>query len=120
MLSERGRRVKRTEIGLGIAAGAAGIVLGLTSLLGWLPYAAGTPVPHDAQTTGLYSIVLLAANAFGVVAALAVNRRHVLGALGMSAVTAVVLVFGFPWQSLPAVLYIMSVVMALVPEKSLH
>lgn len=109
--------MRKTEIGLGIAAGLSGIVLGVLSLLFILPYQSDTLIPHNVQTIVPISIVLIAANTIGIVGALLVKKHHILGSVFMTIVTIAVLVLGFPWQSLPAVLYIMSVVMALVPVK---
>lgn len=110
--------MRKMEIGLGAAAGIAGLLLAALSMTGVLPYSAKDMLlPHDAQNVQAYAIVLAAANALGVAGALLVKRRHVLGSLIMFAVTLTVLFFGFPWQSIPAVVYIMSVVLAMVPVK---
>lgn len=109
--------MRKTETGLGIAAGASGIVLGVLSLLFILPYQSDTLIAHNAQTIGPLSIALIIANAVGIVGALLVRKHHNLGSVIMTVVTIAVLVLGFPWQTLPAVLYIMAVVMALVPVK---
>lgn len=110
--------MRKMEIGLGVAAGIAGLLLAALSMMGVLPYSAKDVfLPHDAQNVHTYAIVLAAANALGVAGALIVKRHHVLGSLIMFAVTLTVLVFGFPWQCIPAVVYIMSVVLAMVPVK---
>ena len=112
--------MRKTETGLGIAAGASGIILGLLSLMGVLPYRSGSLVTHDADTVVVIGLVLIAVNVAGIIGALTVRKHHVIGSVVMAAVTVAVLILGFPWQSLPAVIYIMSVVMALVPVKSMQ
>jgi hypothetical protein len=44
-------------------------------------------------------------------------KNNIAGAGLMAACLIMILIFGFPWQSLPAVVYVISVVMAVVPEK---
>ncbi len=110
--------MRKTEIGLGIAAGIIGLVLALLSLLSVLPYSEQDVIlPHDAASVQTYGIILLAVNALGVAAAITVNKHHVMGSVVMTLCTVAVLVFGFPWQSITAVVYIISVVLAMVPVK---
>ncbi len=116
----RGRRLRKTEIGLGIVAGSLGIVLGLLSFFEVLPYRVDTFIPHNADTTLLVSILMVGANAIGIFGALTVHKHHVLGSAVMGFVTLAVLIIGFPWQSISAVAYIMSIVMALVPVKAIQ
>lgn len=110
--------MRKTEIGLGVAAGITGIVLTLLSMMSVLSYSAKDIVmPHDASSVSIYFIVLLAANTLGVIGAIIIRWHHVLGSVVMMLVTIIVLIFGFPWQSVSAVMYIMSVVLAMVPVK---
>jgi hypothetical protein len=110
--------MRKLEIGLGVAAGTTGIILSILSMMQILPYTTEDIfLPHDAANVQTYAIVLLAANAIGVAGAVIVKWHHVLGSVTMFAVTLIVLVFGFPWQSIPAVVYVMSVVLAMVPVK---
>lgn len=106
--------MRKTEIYLGIIAGLAGIILAVLYMLNVLPYKTAV---LDVQTVFVFGTVLIGANIIGIAGALLINRNHLLGSAVMTAVTIIVVVFGFPWQSLPAVIYIMSVVMAAVPVK---
>ncbi len=110
--------MRKLEIGLGLAAGLTGIILSVLSMMRVLPYTAqDVLLPHDPASVQIYAIVLLAANVLGIVGALLVKRHNLLGSIIMFIVTLVVLVFGFPWLCIPAVVYIMSVVLAMVPVK---
>lgn len=106
--------MRKTEIFLGIFAGFIGIILAVLFMLNILPYKFEIP---DANTVFTFGIILAGANITGIIGALLVNKNNILGAAVMAAVTITVMIFGFPWQSLPAVIYIMSVVMAVVPVK---
>jgi hypothetical protein len=111
--------MRKTEIGLGVAAGLTGIVLAVLSMLGVLPYSTKDVImPHDAASVQTYAIILLAVNALGVIGAVLVKWQHVAGSVIMTLVTFTVLIFGFPWQSITAVVYIISVVLAMVPVKT--
>ena len=101
--------MRKTEMVFGISAGAVGLLLAALSLTGILPYA-DTPVSAHA-------VICLCANAAGIVGAVFVRRHHILGSAIMAAVMVVVMCFGFPWQSIPAVMYIIAVVMAVVPVR---
>jgi hypothetical protein len=105
--------MRKTEFIFGLCAGVSGIALGLLSLFSLLPY------PPGADSGGETSAVFcLAANAFGILGALFVQKNNIFGALSMAVSMLVIMFFGFPWQSLPAVLYIISVVLAAVPVKA--
>lgn len=97
----------------GVVAGSIGIILAVLFLLDVLPYSQF--VEHTHNTT--YAIICIVANAIGLGAGLLVRKRHFLASIIMAAVMVVVVCFGFPWQVIPAVMYIISVVMAVVPEK---
>lgn len=110
--------MRKLEIGLGMAAGLTGILLSVLSMMQVLPYTTKDVfLPHDPQSVQTYAIILLAANVIGIAGALIVKRHNLLGSIIMFIVTLVVLVFGFPWLCIPAVVYIMSVVLAMVPIK---
>ncbi len=110
--------MRKTEIGLGAAAGTIGAVLAVLSMLHILPYSAKDVfLPHDAESVQIYAAILLAANLFGMAGAFTVSRHHVLGSVMMLIAAVVVLFLGFPWQSIPAVIYIISIVLAMVPVK---
>lgn len=105
--------MRKTEFIFGLCAGTAGVLLAALSLLSLLPY---LPEPGTADHT--YAFICLAANIFGIFGALIVQKYNIAGAVIMAAAVIAVMLFGFPWQSLPAVLYIISVVMAAVPVKA--
>ncbi len=110
--------MRKTEICLGAAAGITGVLLAVLSMLHLLPYSAKDVfLPHDAASVQAYAIILLTANLFGAAGALTVSRHHVLGSVMMLIAAAAVLFLGFPWQSVPAVVYIISIVLAMVPVK---
>jgi len=98
---------------LGLIAGISGLLLAVLSLLGVTGYLPGTLA--SAPYSGY---VLLAANVLGLAGALVVLKQHIVGSVAMVLATAVVLPFGFPWQSISGVIYIMAVVLALVPVKT--
>ena len=105
--------MRKTEFIFGLCAGASGLVLAALSLFSLLPH---LPGPDPLRQT--YAFICLAANLFGVFGALIVQKYNIAGAAVMAASTIAVMLFGFPWQSLPAVLYIISLVMAAVPVKT--
>ncbi len=108
--------MRKTEMIFGLCAGVAGIllaVLSLTSLLPWPEKALAYP-----ETLKAYAVVCIAANALGALGALLVQKHNIPGAVIMAVSMLALLFFGFPWQTLPAVLYIISVVMATVPVKT--
>ena len=110
--------MRKLEIGLGVAAGVTGLIIAMLSMLQVLPYSAkDVLLPHDTASVQTYAIVLLAANALGIAGAVIVRRHHLMGSVMMFVVTLIVLVFGFPWMSIPAVVYVMSVMLAMVPVK---
>lgn len=100
--------MRKTEFIFGICAGAAGLALGLLSLFSLLP-------DSGSQT---YAFICLGANVLGILGALIVQKNNVAGALSMAVSMLTLMFFGFPWQSLPAVLYIISFVLAAVPVKA--
>ncbi len=111
--------MRKTEIGLGMAAGITGVVLAVLSMFSVLPYSAKDIImPHDAVSVQTCAIILLAANVLGIAGAVVVKWHHVAGSVMMTLVMFIVLICGFPWQSVTAVLYIISVVLAMVPVKN--
>lgn len=109
--------MRKTEIGFGIIASASGLLLSFLSLYAILPYSAEIMIDYPAHIIRTYSIICMAAHVVGFAGALLVMKNHVLGSIVMAVVMINVLIFGFPWQSIPAVLYIISVVLAMVPVK---
>jgi hypothetical protein len=107
--------MRKTELWLGVGAGTAGVLLAVLSLFGVLPYSPQALTASSSVT--LSAVVCAAANIIGIAGAVTVQRHHIMASAVMTVVMVVVLFFGFPWQSIPAVVYIMSVVLALVPVK---
>lgn len=105
--------MRKTEVFMGIAAGAAGIIIALLSAFKILPF-----LPGDSQGAGTGAYVCLFSNIVGIAGALTVIKNNFAGAALMAACLITILFFGFPWQSLPAVIYAICVVMAAVPVKS--
>lgn len=108
--------MRKTEIIFGIVAGLVGCVLAILTLMGIMPNVAGRVSPFGTIQT--CAIVCIVANVFGVIGALAVRKHHVMGSIIMTVVLVLVLLFGFPWQSISAVIYIVSIVLSAVPVKS--
>ena len=101
--------MRKTELWFGVIAGAAGLLLGALSLAGILPYTAAAVSTH--------AVICIGANAAGIAGAVLVQRHHIFGSVIMAAVMVVVMFFGFPWQSVSAVMYIIAVVLAVVPVR---
>ena len=107
--------MRKTELAFGISAAAVGLILALLSLFLLLPYS-GT-VEYSADVIKTYAVVCIVANVIGLAGALLILKNNILGSIIMAASMIIVLFFGFPWQSISAVLYIISFIMAVVPEK---
>lgn len=105
--------MRKTEMTLGLIASISGLLLAALSLLGVTDYLPGT-LAADAYS----GYILLGANVLGLAGALIVLKRHIVGSIAMILAMAVVLLFGFPWQSISGVTYIMAVVLAVVPVKA--
>ena len=101
--------MRQTELWFGVVAGIAGLLLAVLSITGILPYI--------GDAVRAYDVVCIAANATGIVGAIIVQRYNIAGSVIMAAVMIVVMCFGFPWQSIPAVMYIISVVLAVAPVR---
>lgn len=112
MICERNIVMRKTEMILGIAAGAAGGIIALLSAFNILPF-----LPEHSRGAVYWAGICLCANAVGTAGAFIVPKNNIAGAGLMAACLIMILIFGFPWQSLPAVVYVISVVMAVVPEK---
>jgi ABC-type Fe3+ transport system permease subunit len=108
--------MRKTEFIFGLCAGITGLVLAALSYFSLLPRS--EIVSFSANTLSVYAAVCMAANVLGIIGALLVQKHNIPGAVIMAVSLIAVLLFGFPWQSLPAVLYIISVVMATVPVKT--
>ena len=109
--------MRKTELSFGIIASTAGLLLSFLSMYALLPYSTEIMKAYPENIIWTYSIICIAANAVGLAGAFLVLKNHVLGSIIMAIVMIVILIFGFPWQSIPAVLYIISVVLAMVPVK---
>lgn len=105
--------MRKTEMVIGVSAGAAGIILGLLFLFELLPV---SPLKPDAYNA-VYAYVCIAANVIGSAGGLLVRKRHFLGSGFMAAAMIIIMFFGFPWQMIPTVAYIVCIVLAVVPEK---
>jgi ABC-type Fe3+ transport system permease subunit len=108
--------MRKTEFMFGLCAGIAGLALAALSYFSLLPHP--ETVSYSDNTLKMYAALCMAANALGIAGALLVQKHNIPGAVFMAVSLIAILIFGFPWQSLSAVLYIISVVMATVPVKS--
>jgi hypothetical protein len=61
--------------------------------------------------------IQLGANALGIAGALIVMKHHIAGSVMMLLAATAAMLFGFPWQSISGVTYIMAIVLAVVPVK---
>ena len=109
--------MRKTEMWFGICAGGIGFALAISSFFSILPYTQATLSLFDEATIKNYAVICMAANAVGIFGALIVQKRNIMGAIIMSSCMIVIMFFGFPWQSLSAVMYIIAVVMATVPVR---
>lgn len=110
--------MRKTEVIYGLGAGVVGIVLSVLSLLKLLPNSAETIAMNSADVLRMYAYACMVANVVGIVGALLIQKNHILGSSMMAVAMVAVLICGFPWQSISAVVYIVSVVMAMVPVKT--
>ena len=108
--------MKKTETLFGVCAGIAGLILAVLSLFLLLPYASET-VSIDESAVKLYAVFCLAANIAGLAGALFIKKNNIIGSAIMTAAVIVILLFGFPWQSISAVMFFISIVMALAPDQ---
>lgn len=105
--------MRKTEMVIGVLAGTAGVILGLLFLFELLPVSPLKPNAYNAVYAGL----CIGGNVIGFVGGLLVGKRHFLGSAFMAAAMFIIMFFGFPWQMIPAVAYIVCIVLAVVPEK---
>lgn len=115
---QRGMLMRKTELIFGICAGASGLVLAVLALFSFLPFSPDAVHGLSQSTLNTYALICVAANVLGIAGALLVQKLNIAGALIMAVSMIAIMLFGFPWQSLPAVLYIISLVMAVVPVKA--
>jgi hypothetical protein len=101
--------VRKTELWFGIIGGAVGILVAALTLAEVLPYA--------QQQDKLYALICMGAGAAGITGALFVPRHHVAGSVIMAIGLVVIIIFGFPWQSVSAVLMIISATLSLAPVR---
>ena len=109
--------MRKTEAWIGLCAGIIGISIAVLSLFSLLPYSAQI-FKSDAGILQAYAYICIAANAAGFIGALLVLKNNIAGAAIMAASMIAIMFFGFPWQSISAMLYIISLVMATVPVKT--
>jgi len=100
---------RRTEFWFGLCGGAAGVVIAALTFFEILPYV--------GQMDKLAAIICAVAGAVGIVGALLIPRHHVAGSVVMAVALIAVTYFGFPWQSVSAVLLIISASLALAPVR---
>jgi len=100
---------RKTELWFGLCGGAVGVVIAALTYFEVLPYA--------GQPDKLAAIICAAAGAVGIAGALLVPRHHVAGSVIMAIALIAVTYFGFPWQSVSAVLLIISATLALAPVR---
>ena len=74
-------------------------------------------LPYAEQPDKLATIICAVAGVVGIVGALLVPRHHVAGSVVMAVALIAVTYFGFPWQSVSAVLLIISATLALAPVR---
>ncbi len=106
--------MRKTEMTIGICAGAVGIVLGLLLLFDLFPV---SPLVSGNLHRDVYAYICIAANVVGLVGAIMLRKRHLLGSGLMAAALIAIVFFGFPWQMISVTAYIVSVVLAVVPER---
>ena len=101
--------MRKTELWFGVCGGAAGILIAVLTYYGVLPLA--------NEPDRLFALICAAAGAAGIAGALLVPKHHVAGSVIMAAGMVAVTYFGFPWQSVSAVLLIVSATLSLAPVR---
>ncbi len=101
--------MRKTELIFGVCGGAAGVAVAALTWFQLLPYA--------RQPDKLSVLLCACAGVLGIVGALLVPRHHVVGSVAMAIGMIAVTYFGFPWQSLSAVLLVISATLALAPVR---
>lgn len=101
---------RKTELWFGICGGAAGIVIAALAWFGALP-------PYAQEPDKLSAIICACCGAVGIVGAAFVPKHHLAGSVIMTAALVVITIYGFPWQSVSAVLLIISATLSLAPVR---
>jgi hypothetical protein len=101
--------MRKTELWFGVCGGALGVAIAALTYFEALPYA--------QQPDKLYSVICAAAGVTGIAGALLVPKRNVAGSVIMAVALIAVTYFGFPWQSVSAVLLIISATLSLAPVR---
>ncbi len=101
--------MRKTELWFGICGGAASVLIAALSFFEVLPYA--------PQLDKLYAFICAGAGIVSIFGALLVPGRHIAGSVIMTAGLVVITIFGFPWQSVAAVLLIISATLSLAPVR---
>lgn len=101
--------MRKTDLWFGVCGGAAGIIIAALTWFGALP--------HAQEPDRLYALVCACCGAAGIAGALLVPRHHLAGSVIMTAALVVITIFGFPWQSVSAVLLIISATLSLAPVR---
>ncbi len=106
--------MRKTEMTIGVCAGAAGIILGLLLLFDLFPI---SPLVSKNANADVYAYICIAANIIGLAGGIIVRKRNFIGSGLMAAVMITIIIFGFPWQMFSVTAYVVSIVLAVVPEK---
>jgi len=101
--------MRKTELWFGLCGGAVGVAIAALSYFEVLPYV--------EQPDKLSAIICACAGAVGIAGALLVPKHHVAGSVIMAVALIAVTYFGFPWQSISAVLFIISATLSLAPVR---
>jgi hypothetical protein len=106
--------MRKTEMVIGVCAGAVGIILGLLLLFDLFPV---SPLVSINVNRDVYAYICIAANIIGLAGGIIVKKRNFIGSGMMAVVMITIVFFGFPWQMISVTAYIVSIVLAVVPEK---
>jgi hypothetical protein len=101
--------MRKTELWFGVCGGALGVAIAALTYFEVLPYA--------QQPDKLYAVICAAAGVTGIAGALLVPKRNVAGSVIMAVALIAVTYFSFPWQSVSAVLLIISATLSLAPVR---
>ena len=102
--------MRKTELWFGICGGAASVLIAALTYFEGLPY-----TPHLDKLVD--AMICAGAGVASIIGALLVPRHHVAGSVIMAAGLVAVTIFGFPWQSVAAVLLVVSATLSLTPER---
>ncbi len=101
--------MRKTELWFGLCGGIVGVAVAALTYFEVLPYA--------GQPDKLAAVICAVGGVVGIFGALLVPKHHVMGSVIMAIALITVTYFGFPWQSVSAVLLIISATLALAPVR---